>query len=146
MDPKPNSWKHKEGAPAIEEKAHIVEEEGVVEEQQDQNQASDNSKWESHQEKAQEKQALWGPKGATIEGDVARKGEGNSHNIAGSSHNAPLNQKFACEKCGLSNHSTKECRRFACEIGGLSNHSTYDCKKCLPWNFGPELCATQVED
>jgi hypothetical protein len=22
----------------------------------------------------------------------------------------------------------------------------YDCKICLPWNLGPELCATQVED
>jgi len=22
----------------------------------------------------------------------------------------------------------------------------YDCKRCIPWNCGPELCATQVED
>ena len=22
----------------------------------------------------------------------------------------------------------------------------FDCKKCLPWNFGLELCAAQVED
>jgi hypothetical protein len=22
----------------------------------------------------------------------------------------------------------------------------YDCKHCIPWNYGPELCATQVED
>lgn len=28
----------------------------------------------------------------------------------------------------------------------MNNHMVYDCKKCLPWNLGPELCATQVED
>ena len=33
-----------------------------------------------------------------------------------------------------------------CEICGLGNHVTYNCKRCLPWNYGPELCATQVED
>lgn len=22
----------------------------------------------------------------------------------------------------------------------------YDCKQCIPWNCGPELCATQVEE
>lgn len=43
------------------------------------------------------------------------------------------------------NHSTDECRRQICELCGLSNHCAYDCKECLPWNYGPELCATQVE-
>ncbi|CAN6332099.1 unnamed protein product [Urochloa humidicola] len=38
------------------------------------------------------------------------------------------------------------CGRQSCENCGLNNHSTYDCKREPPWNYGPELCATQVED
>lgn len=87
MAPKPYSWKRKEGAAAAEEKAHEVEEEVAVEEMQDQNQATDNSKWENHQENSQEKQTSWGPKGANEEGDGEQKDEGKSHNTAGSSHN-----------------------------------------------------------
>jgi hypothetical protein len=32
-----------------------------------------------------------------------------------------------------------------CEIYGCNTHTTYDCDSYLPWNYGPELCATQVE-
>jgi hypothetical protein len=36
----------------------------------------------------------------------------------------------------------EECTmRYATAI----THTTYDCVNCLPWNFGPELCAAQVE-
>ncbi|XP_066354675.1 uncharacterized protein [Miscanthus floridulus] len=70
MAPKPNSWKRKEGAAAAEEKAHEVEEEVAVEEMQDQNKATNNSKWENHQENSQEKQTSWGLKGANEEGDI----------------------------------------------------------------------------
>ena len=51
-----------------------------------------------------------------------------------------------CDRCGLSNHTAKDCHRVLCEICGFYNHSTFECKKCLPWNYGPELCATQVEE
>lgn len=44
------------------------------------------------------------------------------------------------------NHTTRECRRKIRELCGMNNHSAFECKECLPWNFGPELCATQVED
>lgn len=60
-----------------------------------------------------------------------------------------LNQnqnRVPCDICGLFNHLTKDCRRMMCEICGMGNHVTYNYKRCLPWNFGSELCATQVED
>lgn len=50
--------------------------------------------------------------------------------------------KLPCDICGLFNHETKDYRRLHCEICGMNNHMAYDCKRCLPWNFGPELCAT----
>ncbi|CAO2200186.1 unnamed protein product [Urochloa humidicola] len=60
----------------------------------------------------------------------------------------PQNQRpNGCATCGLRNHTSEEClRRMICENCGLNNHSTYDCKREPPWNYGPELCATQVED
>lgn len=73
----------------------------------------------------------------------------NAHDAAGGNLNkGPQgNQnRIPCEFCGLTNHLSKDCRRQNCEICGLGNHSTYQCKRCLPWNMGPELCATQVED
>lgn len=54
--------------------------------------------------------------------------------------------KVLCYRCGLSNHTAKDCRRILCEICGFYNHGTFEYKKCLPWNYGPELCATQVEE
>lgn len=41
---------------------------------------------------------------------------------------------------------SKDCRRQNNEICGLGNHVTYNCRRCIPWNYGPKLCATQVED
>lgn len=32
-----------------------------------------------------------------------------------------------------------------CEICNCNTHTTYDCVNCVPWNYGPELCAAQVE-
>jgi hypothetical protein len=46
----------------------------------------------------------------------------------------------------LFGHVTAECRRLFCDICGDANHTAYECQKCMPWNFGLELCATQVED
>jgi hypothetical protein len=37
-------------------------------------------------------------------------------------------------------------RKAPCEICGFSNHSSYDCKNEPLWNYGPELCAAQVDD
>jgi hypothetical protein len=51
-----------------------------------------------------------------------------------------------CEFCGLFNHASQDCRRMLCEICGFTNHNMFDCKRCLPWNYGPKLCATQVEE
>jgi hypothetical protein len=55
--------------------------------------------------------------------------------------------RSSCAFCHFKNHLTKDCRhRFPCDICGCDDHVVFDCKKCLPWNFGPELCAAQVED
>lgn len=83
-----------------------------------------------------------GAKGTEAVTTEAQQDGGKDHSAATSSLKIVLN----CEKCGLPNHSTQECHRFSCELCGLNNHSTYDCKKCIPWNVGPELCATHVED
>lgn len=56
-----------------------------------------------------------------------------------------LEAREPCQICGYNNHSTSECRRMLCEICGCNTHVTYDCINCLPWNYGPELCAAQVE-
>ena len=101
------------------------------------------SNWEKNQEKVPEKQSAWGSQGTSAAGEGGQKDSGKS---VGPSHINPQNQKIACEKCGLFNHNTKDCRRSTCEICGFSNHSTFECKNCLAWNYGPKLCATQVED
>ena len=69
-----------------------------------------------------------------------------SLDIADSSQSMGKYVNVACESCGLFNHATQDRRRILCEICGFTNHNTYDCKRCLPWNYGPELCATQVEE
>lgn len=53
----------------------------------------------------------------------------------------------SCSFYHLNNHFTRECRHsFPCEICGCDDHVIYQCKRCVPWNMGSELCATQVED
>jgi hypothetical protein len=37
-------------------------------------------------------------------------------------------------------------RKPICEICGLNNHFHYDYKREPLWNYGPELCAAQVDD
>ncbi|KAL5675965.1 hypothetical protein ACJX0J_012096, partial [Zea mays] len=55
--------------------------------------------------------------------------------------------RSGCAFCHFKNHLTKDCRHhFPCDICGCDDHVVFDCKKCLPWNFGPDLCAAQVED
>lgn len=52
-----------------------------------------------------------------------------------------------CKFCGFKNHTSEEClRKPQCEICGYNNHTTYECRREPYWNFGPELCAEQVED
>lgn len=57
-----------------------------------------------------------------------------------------IQDRVACDNCGMFNHATKDCRKVICETCGYSNHSTYECKRCVLWNTGPELCAAQVEE
>jgi hypothetical protein len=95
------------------------------------------------------KQEKWGPKELEPKDDADhQKTEGKkpSTDIPESSQLAGKSQSVIYENCGLSNHTAIECRRLLCEICGFNNHSTYDCKRCLPWNYGPKLCATQVEE
>lgn len=76
----------------------------------------------------------------------------NHGTVTQGSHEGPPNpvnsgqNRIQCEKCGLFNHSTKDCRRLFYEFCGYANHSTYDCQSCVLWNTGPELYAAQVED
>lgn len=72
--------------------------------------------------------------------------EASQHNKAKVTQSAPNAPRVACEICGLFNHLTKDCRRLNCEICGVHGHMAYDCNKCIPLNYGPELCATQVEE
>lgn len=58
---------------------------------------------------------------------------------------AQSNDRMGCEICGMKNHNTQDCRKWYCEICCCNSHSTYDCVACLPWNYGPELCAAQSE-
>lgn len=52
-----------------------------------------------------------------------------------------------CKFCGLHNHLSEDCRRKPqCELCGYNNHNTFECRREPLWNFGPELCAAQVED
>jgi hypothetical protein len=57
----------------------------------------------------------------------------------------PTKTREACEICEYTNHSTSDCRKMYCEICNCNTHTTYDCVNCLPWNYGPELCAAHVE-
>ena len=143
MDLRPNLWKRKEETLAGGEQLKPVEEGAAGEDRQKQSQDSDLSNWEKSQEMPPEKQSSWGLQGAIATGEGDQKEIGKS---TGLPRTNPQNQKLACENCGLFNHNTKDCKRSSCEICGLSNHSTFECKNCLAWNYGPELCATQVED
>jgi hypothetical protein len=101
------------------------------------------SPWESQVNRSEEKnEDSWkgnphpmgedGPKDSHVKKEVTR-----SFNL----------DRSGCAFCHFKNHLTKDCRhRFPCDICGCDDHVVFDCKKCLPWNFGPELCATQVED
>jgi hypothetical protein len=46
----------------------------------------------------------------------------------------------------IRNFNLDRIRCAFCDICGCDDHVVFDCKKCLPWNFGLELCAAQVED
>ena len=65
----------------------------------------------------------------------SRKGKANTSEMV-----------HGCTNNGMRNHRTECTRRIACENCGYSNHSTYDCKRESLWNFGPELCAAQVDN
>lgn len=122
------------------------EEDVVPEEHHPQDHA--DSKWGGRLEK-KEQHDPWGPKAKDSLGtETAPTGAGNNQNChnAESSHATYQTSKKACEICGMFAHDTSECPRQSCDICGFTNHTTYGCKKCLPWNYGPELCATQVED
>lgn len=109
-------------------------------------QEQDNEKWDKEAAKA---------------GDASGSGEdkmkesnpddkqGNNGESSENTHHPPPNppqNRVPCEICGLFNHQTRDCRRLMCEIYGYNNHTTYDCRSCVPWNYGPELCAAQVEN
>jgi hypothetical protein len=111
----------------------------------DQEQPQDNSKWEGKSDKKDNFGEQWNNKSGL---DAAETSQGNKASHENDHQTAPQHNqnRVACEICGFFNHETKDCRRLHYEICGLSNHMAYDCKKCIPWNCGPELCATQVED
>jgi len=137
------TWKRKdEGGGSTTNLAAADGDEGV--EKQIQEQEDDNSKWEGKESK-KSNPTQWGKDdGEPSAKGAAPRGGGNDH--AHTSHDPGSGQNVPCENCGMFNHTTRECRRNACEICGFNNHATYDCRRCLPWNLGPELCATQVED
>jgi len=109
------------------------------------NQATENEKWEGQKDPKNTKEEPWGNKGVK---DVAESSQGNKARQALEDHPDPQHNqiKIPYAICGLFNHVTQDCRRLNCEICGVNGHMAYDCKRCIPWNCGPELCATQVED
>lgn len=59
----------------------------------------------------------------------------------------PSFDRVGCVFFHLKNYMTRDCHhRFPCEICGFDDHLLFDCNKRVPWNAGPELCATHVED
>lgn len=55
--------------------------------------------------------------------------------------------RSGCRFCGLKNRNSEECmRKPQCEICGYNNHTTFECRREPLWNYGPELCAAQVEN
>lgn len=143
-DPKFHTWKRREdgGSKAKDEPEKKVD--GDPQGMPCQEQAQDNSKWEG--QKGTQEQQTWGPKPGVVGKDAA-SGEGNLNpttpNPYHPARNAP---RVPCDHCGMLYHLSKDCRKNACEICGLNNHFTYECKRCVPWHFGPELCAAQVEN
>lgn len=104
-------------------------------------QATGDEKWEKKQDQHGRNEEQWGNRSGK---DEAESSQGNKVPHHTDSH--PGQTKIACDICGLFNHLTKDCRRLFCEVCGMNNHMAYDCQKCIPWNSGPELCATQVEE
>lgn len=132
-----------------------VEREDANAEQKDPDQESENTRWEHHEKSHEQEKKEWKKDGEGTSTD-AEKIEQRNTNLAPheppranqnrAPHNNQRQDRVPCENCGLFNHQTRDCRRMLCEICGLGNHVAYNCKKCLSWNVGPELCATQVED
>jgi hypothetical protein len=101
------------------------------------------SPWEGQANRSEEKnEDSWKGNPHPMGGD----GPKDSHVKKEVTRNFNLDRS-SCAFCHFKNHLTKDCRhRFPCDICGCDDHVVFDCKKCLPWNFGPELCAAQVED
>ena len=143
-----NSWKRKDEGIASDEAVENRPSGGEEMDKTAMESEMTKAKWEGKRPLDDDKQ----DKGMFKEAEVAVK---NDHQKCEGTKNASVLQESShsddqytviCDRCGLSNHTAKDCRRILCEICGFYNHSTFECKKCLPWNYGPELCATQVEE
>lgn len=107
-------------------------------------------RWEGRSELKPSQEEKWNNNSS----DLPKSSHGNKANQGNKAPQGPDNQpasnqnlvKPPCDICGLQNHETRDYRRLHCEIYGMNNHMAYDCKRFIPWNCGPELCATQVED
>lgn len=139
--PRHHSWKRKDEGKDEDKGKSKTTQDSAEKHEHDQEQELLFSKWEASQDKQAKKQDAWGAKAA-----AGGSSEGTSDKPGSNPQRGTNDPRVACERCGMFNHSTQGCRRQFCERCGFANHSTFDCKKCLPWNYGPELCATQVED
>lgn len=128
---------------------HDVEGDVKLDDDAPMREARSDSKWEGHEESSDAQPINWGNKTSDLAASGgAPQGTGNRQDKSSTENPQSTHQKVesACENCGMHNHSIAECRRQFYDICGFSIRITYDCKKCLTWNYGPELCATQVED
>ena len=139
MPPRNNSWKRKDGGMLEMKEGSKPNAEPQGKEDVGQNPDPVKSRWEGQMGKQEDTQSSWAKGNSPSAGHPS---EGKPQQIPSSG----MNERTACEKCGMYNHNTQDCRRQFCERCGFANHNTFDCKKCLPWHYGPELCATQVED
>jgi hypothetical protein len=92
------------------------------------------AKWDGKRPLDDDKQDKWAPKGAEIAmKSDHQKSEGTKiTSVIQESSHSDDQYNVMCDRCGLCNHTAKDCRRILCEICGFYNHSTFDCKKCLP--------------
>ena len=140
-----NSWRRKDEEPGKEEKNGDTL---VGKDAQTQDSEELRNRWEGKSNPTGNNHGEESCKDADIQKEVASKKDSKPKSLDTDDSSLAMGKSVnvACEFCGLFNHASLDCRRMLCEICGFTNHNTFDCKKCLPWNYGPELCATQVEE
>lgn len=139
--PRGHVWQRKATPQRQEYPALEQEEEKEVQK----GEASGDARWEAREEKKNEADEAWNSRPAVKHAPQPQDmpnpahGKQNFEVTHDAAHGGP------CEIFGFNNHTTRDYRRMFYEICSCNTHTIYDYGACLAWNFGPELCAAQVE-